>query len=405
MMKVLIFGDDTGPCLTVARSLGRRGAEVHLTTQSCESAASHSRYVSATHHLPLYAGDGSEWLRTLQELCLKHAFALLVPTSDSSLDQLLSHRDDLRHVKILIPSAHAADCFTDKLLTRRLAHELAVPVAEGATIERSNGAAKLARDLELPLVLKRRRSYECGDHEQKSEVRLVGSRLELQRALAAGNFDLAESFVPGFCRGLSVLARDGAVLVAHQHRRLSQKHATGPSSLRISEACDPQLLEWTRSLVAATKLTGVAMFEFRHDPRSGRTVLLEVNPRFWGSLSLAVAAGADFPALLSRMIVDQTDPPLAIGSRPGVLKLNPEYEWYALRAAFEHASGWAGRVRCAAQAARLALHLVWGRRIDSWAPDDRMPFVVERRQLLRDLRRALLKQLSRDERRNPELAR
>lgn len=403
-MKVLIFGDDTGPCLAVARSLGRCGAEVHFTTQSGGSAASHSRYVNGTHPLPLYAGDGSEWLATLQELCVAHAFALLVPTSDSSLEQLLGHRGDLRDIEIAVPNEYAAGCFTDKLLTRRLAHELAIPVAEGSMIERSDGTAKLAHDLELPVVLKRRRSYECGEPEQKSEVRLVGSKIDLQRALATGRFDFAETFVPGFGRGLSVLARNGKVLVAHQHRRLSQKHATGPSSLRISEACDPQLLEWTQSLVTATNLTGVAMFEFRHDPRSDRTVLLEVNPRFWGSLSLAVAAGADFPALLSRMIVNQRDPPLAIGSRPGVLKLNLEYERYALGASFEQASGWAGRVRCAAQAARLAFNLVWGRRIDSWALDDPMPFFLERRQLLRVLRSALLKRLGVYQRRSPEPA-
>ena len=392
-MKVLVFGDDTGPCLAVARSLGRRGAEVHFTTQSGGGAASHSRYVNATHVLPLYVGDGSEWLRTLRQLCSEHGFALLVPTSDSSLEQLLRHRSDLRDIELALPNEAAAACFTDKLLTRQLAEDHAVPIAEGSTIELAGGIPRLARELELPVVLKRRKSYECGDPDQKSEVRLVDTGIDLQRALATGRFDFAESFVPDFCRGLSVLARDGKVLVAHQHRRLNQQHSTGPGSLRISEACDPQLLEWTRKLAAATRLTGVAMFEFRHDPRSGQTVLLEVNPRFWGSLPLAVAAGADFPALLSLMILDHCDPSPAIGSRPGVVKLNVESEWYSLSAAVDQANGWLDRVRCFAQAARLAFHLFWGRRIDSWAADDPVPFLIERRQLLRDLTNAFRKRV------------
>jgi predicted ATP-grasp superfamily ATP-dependent carboligase len=49
---------------------------------------------------------------------------------------------------------------------------------------------------------------------------------------------------------------------------------------------------------------GVAMAEFKVDPRDGRPKLLEVNPRFWGSLHHAIVCGVDFPWLLCRMAVD-----------------------------------------------------------------------------------------------------
>jgi predicted ATP-grasp superfamily ATP-dependent carboligase len=39
------------------------------------------------------------------------------------------------------------------------------------------------------------------------------------------------------------------------------------------------------------------MLEFRRAP-DGRAALLEMNPRLWGSLQLAVDAGVDFPSLL-----------------------------------------------------------------------------------------------------------
>jgi predicted ATP-grasp superfamily ATP-dependent carboligase len=43
------------------------------------------------------------------------------------------------------------------------------------------------------------------------------------------------------------------------------------------------------------------MVEFKVDPRDGTPKLMEINPRFWGSLALAVAAGVNFPYLLLRM--------------------------------------------------------------------------------------------------------
>ena len=40
------------------------------------------------------------------------------------------------------------------------------------------------------------------------------------------------------------------------------------------------------------------MAEFKVNPRTGGWVLIEINGRFWGSLPLTIAAGADFPRYL-----------------------------------------------------------------------------------------------------------
>ena len=39
------------------------------------------------------------------------------------------------------------------------------------------------------------------------------------------------------------------------------------------------------------------MVEYRHDPATGRAVLMEVNGRFWGSFPLAMYCGAGFGLL------------------------------------------------------------------------------------------------------------
>ena len=43
------------------------------------------------------------------------------------------------------------------------------------------------------------------------------------------------------------------------------------------------------------------MVEFKVDPRDGIPKLMEVNPRFWGSLQLAIVSGVDFPYLILKM--------------------------------------------------------------------------------------------------------
>jgi hypothetical protein len=59
-------------------------------------------------------------------------------------------------------------------------------------------------------------------------------------------------------------------------------------------------------MLDALKWHGIAMVEFRQDSRDGEYKLMEINPKFWGSLDLALAAGADFPADLCRIAVGET---------------------------------------------------------------------------------------------------
>lgn len=60
------------------------------------------------------------------------------------------------------------------------------------------------------------------------------------------------------------------------------------------------------------------MVEFKRRTTDGTFVLMEINPKFWGSLDLAIYAGVDFPYLLYRMALDGDIEPVTdyrIGAR------------------------------------------------------------------------------------------
>ena len=64
------------------------------------------------------------------------------------------------------------------------------------------------------------------------------------------------------------------------------------------------------ALLNALDWFGVAMVEFKLDPRDGIPKLMEVNPRFWGSLALSIEAGVNFPYLLYRMSLGERFKPV-----------------------------------------------------------------------------------------------
>ncbi len=392
--RVLLLGDDLRAFLAIARSLGRRGVEVHAAPSDFSSPALKSRYIAAAHRLPPYSLDPMAWEAALARLIADFGFRKVVPTSDSGLFMLRHHARALGRERIGIANETALDIFSDKANTRALADRHGVKVALGRLLGRDESSKDLAGALGLPLVLKPRASYVLGDIATKRSARVVRDPAELDRQLRSGAWDgcVAESFFPGVGVGLSVLAREGRILLAYQHRRLQESSETGASTRRMSEPADPALLAAAEPLAAAARLDGVAMFEFRVDRRSGRHVLLEVNPRFWGSLPLAVAAGADFPALWWN--VAHHDGNGRGAYRPGILKADLTGEFDRVVDRFEAASG-LSRLSAAAAGLATAARLLLARgTADSWAADDPEPWREERRTLVFRARRALRKRLS-----------
>jgi predicted ATP-grasp superfamily ATP-dependent carboligase/protein-tyrosine-phosphatase len=391
--RVLLLGDDLRAFLAIARSLGRRGVEVHAAPSDFSSPALKSRYIAAAHRLPPYPLDPKAWESALARLIADYGFRKVVPTSDSGLFMLRHHADTLGRDRIGIANEAALEIFSDKANTRALAERHGVEVARGRLLGGGEKAEALAEELGLPLVLKPRASYALGDIATKRSARVVRDPAELDRQLRSGLWDgcVAESFFPGVGVGLSVLANEGRILFAYQHRRLYESSETGASTKRVSEPADPALLAAAQPLAAAARLDGVAMFEFRVDRGSGRHVLLEVNPRFWGSLPLAVAAGADFPALWWDLALHDRG---GRGSyRPGVRKADLTGEFDRVVDAFEESSG-LKRLQAAAAGLATAVMLLRARATaDSWAPDDPEPWAEERRTLGARARQALRKRL------------
>jgi predicted ATP-grasp superfamily ATP-dependent carboligase len=91
---------------------------------------------------------------------------------------------------------------------------------------------------------------------------------------------------------------NGKTLASFTHRRLREYPVSGgPSTLRESYHHE-EAEAYAEKLLKALKFHGIAMVEFKVDPRDNVPKLMEINPRFWGSLPLAIRAGVDFPYIL-----------------------------------------------------------------------------------------------------------
>ena len=143
--------------------------------------------------------------------------------------------------------------------------------------------ALAARDLTLEKV-----EYASDPDELRAKLRVYDQ---------IGAYPLIQSYCPGHGVGQMFLIRDGVPQLRFQHRRLHEWPPEGGFS-SFCEAIDltrnPEVQARSLALLRALDWEGAAMVEYRHDPVSGRFVLMEVNGRFWGSQALAFHAGAHF---------------------------------------------------------------------------------------------------------------
>lgn len=309
---MLVLGHDTRAFLSVVRSLGRAGIEVHAAWFEGGAPALRSRYVAKLHRIPAYRPGAAAWKDGLVALMRRERFDLVIPCDDQRGLPLAAHRAELeRWGRMAVPGAQALDVLGHKHKTAELARSLDIPVPAEAIVSERRELAALRGSFSPPLILKPPMSYTLADVQARRLVRRADSwnaaELLLDQMLADGPVAVQE-----FCRGqgigVELLLKAGAPLLAFQHLRLHEPLHGGGSSYRRGVAVSKELLDAALKLLGALDYTGVAMVEFKRDPATGRWVLLEVNARFWGSLPLALASGTDFPLALFQLLVeDRTD--------------------------------------------------------------------------------------------------
>jgi predicted ATP-grasp superfamily ATP-dependent carboligase len=256
--------------------------------------------------------------------------AVVLPIAEPSLLALSQHRAALGDAVLPFPALEITQQVLDKQLVLSAARDLGIAVPAQVVLHTRNDVAAMLRDPPaMPVVLKPSRSVgqdAAGRH--KLSVRHVAQfeRLaeEIARLPDAAFPLLVQQRIVGPGVGVFVLRWDGRTELRAGHERILEKPPSGGVSVyRRSVVPDAMLASQSDLLLDRLGWQGVAMIEYKQDRLTGTPYLMEINGRFWGSLQLAIDAGADFPAHLVALALGRT-PPVTIPFRRGVAL---RWEW------------------------------------------------------------------------------
>lgn len=123
---------------------------------------------------------------------------------------------------------------------------------------------------------------------------------------------LCQEYIQGDGYGVSSIIYDGKLYALFCHRRTREYPSSGGPSTLCESVYDSVLIDKAVSLLFELGFNGVSMVEFKKDKRDNKYKLMEINPRFWGALPLAIKAGVNFPDILGRLTAGvQVEPALS----------------------------------------------------------------------------------------------
>ena len=294
---VLILGWIPRIVLTVARSLHRQGIPVDVA--DCVMApAVHSRAVRHFFRLPYPNDSPLVFLKELRTAIAAGGYDVLIPADDVAIAALLEHYEELSKViRIACPAPEVTRGVLNKPHTLEAAQRCGIRVPRTVIAEHSGVLRELSGRLPLPWILKP--AEKEARFEEFTSCRLDTVDEIEERYPNPRKFEppmLVQEYCEGVGVGVQMLVHEGECHAVFQHRRLKElPFGGGVAVTAVAETPNPQLVESSLKLLRALEWDGVAMAEYRVNRATGEAVLLEVNGRYWGTVSLAVSAGLDLP--------------------------------------------------------------------------------------------------------------
>lgn len=269
--------------------------------------------------------DGPTAVALLRRIAGEHPGdrLILLGSADWLVRTIVENRAELEDLYVIpYTTRERLDLVTDKDRFGRLCAELGIAHPRTVVHDVAAGGVPDTSGLRFPVIAKTANTaaYHHVEFAGKKKVFTVETPQELaellERIRVAGYTDsfVIQDYVPGDDSGMRILTcycdRDGRMRFAAFGHVLLEEHTPGAlgNPAGIITQPGPEVVEQARRLLEHVGWTGYANFDLKHDPRDGRTVFFELNPRLGRSNFYITAAGRNTAELYVREHLQGLEP-------------------------------------------------------------------------------------------------
>jgi FAD-dependent urate hydroxylase len=307
--RVLLTDGENRSVLAACRGLRAAGFEVDVVAGAHPAPTHWSRTCGEAWALPAAVRDEAGFLDGLTQIARAKRYDLLLAGSDASLLAISAQRSRLEpHVQLALPPHQTVLAATSKWALRETAADCGFGELRTIVCSGVESVLAAARTLGFPVVLKPIRSVvvrESGTEHRGSAT--VTDEQEL-RSLAAGFGDpcMLQAYGSGPVTSFAGVFADRRLL-ASAVSRYARTWPPAGGNVCYSQTIEapPALDEAVCELLGGLGWDGPFELELIGQPH-GSFVPIDLNPRVYGSLALALRAGANLPAIWCEWVLEHT---------------------------------------------------------------------------------------------------
>lgn len=317
--RVLLTNAEERSILAACRSLYTAGYAVSTAAFKPFAATHWSRACTERLRMADPGRDAERFVEDLRQQLTRRRYVVVVPGSDRALLAISQGRERLKGLTRLgLPTPTSVERSLNREVMAEVAATVGFSPAESIRCTSLEEGRAAARALGLPLILKALQTATQVDGvvQKTPPSRRIATEKELAEAIPPypGAFlvQRVESGLPLSFAGVMAGGQLLGVAVA-RYRRTWPVNA-GNAAFAETIAAPPMLEEMVRALIASLGWEGI--FELELIQTAGNQfVPIDLNPRPYGSMTLAAAAGAPLPAIWCNWLLGRDPHP--VRARPG----------------------------------------------------------------------------------------
>jgi predicted ATP-grasp superfamily ATP-dependent carboligase len=318
--RVLMSAEEITGGLAAVRALRVAGYEPWVALTRPRPLMTASRAPAGIVPAPDPALEVDGFARALAAAAHELRVVAVLPGSEEAL-LALAGRTHLfpAGVAVGIPEPEVVERALDKAVVADLATASGLETPPTTTLRAAELRSRAA-ELAYPVVLKpdRTKVHTEGGSLQRVATRRVESAQQLEDVVASARVDrwLVQAFLDGALAAVCGVVWDGRIVCAsHQRADRIWPPRCGISAHAVTVARDEELERALERLLARIGWNGIFQAQFLR--LGDRALFIDLNPRIYGSLALAVAAGLNLPAVWVDLLRGRTPSvaPYRVGTR------------------------------------------------------------------------------------------
>ncbi len=304
-MTVIVTNAKNRIAYNITRSLGKKGIPVYSADFVSPAMTFASRYSRGNFIYPSPYSNQQAFIDSLIEKSIQLKADVVIPVFEETF-LIAKHKNLLsKHVNLVLPDYKQILTAHNKDQWEPLAAELGIPVPQSFSAIELQNDIQLITELRFPVMIKPKQggggwaiTQVDTDKELKSLLQcsecndLPWSRFLVQEKIVGDTYCVAMLFRQGEFR---------AKVTYKQIREYPVK--AGQATLRVSIK-NIVVEDYFQKLLESMRWHGICQADFIINKQSQKPYLIDVNPRFWGSLAQGIAAGVNFPFLVYKIAKD-----------------------------------------------------------------------------------------------------